>query len=271
MQASTSTPATHAAEHGTAMFYRHVLNALNASGIPFLVGGAYAFHHYTGIVRDTKDLDLFIRRGDFQAVSNALMDMGHRTELTYPHWLGKLYFNGDFIDLIFSSGNGVAEVDDDWFAFAPQIEMLGAPIRISPVEEMIWSKSFIMERERFDGADIAHMLRTCSERIDWPRLLQRFDAHWRVLLSHIILFGFIYPDERDLVPAWVTDELLDRMRADTHSPPSEQRTCYGTLLSREQFLPDIEQWGYRDPRLAPEGPMSEQETNLWTDAIRNKH
>jgi hypothetical protein len=59
------------------------------------------------------------------------------------------------------------------------------------VEETIWSKAFVMERERYDGADIAHLLRASAERLDWHRLLERFDAHWPVLLSHLILFGFI--------------------------------------------------------------------------------
>jgi hypothetical protein len=29
----------------------------------------------------------------------------------------------------------------------------------------------------------------------------RFGDHWRVLFSHIILFGFVYPDKRQNVPA----------------------------------------------------------------------
>jgi hypothetical protein len=41
-----------------------VLKTLQASEIPFLVGGAYAFERYTGIVRHTKDLDIFIRKND---------------------------------------------------------------------------------------------------------------------------------------------------------------------------------------------------------------
>jgi hypothetical protein len=26
------------------------------------------------------------------------------------------------------------------------------------VEEMVWQKAFIMERERFDGADVVHLI-----------------------------------------------------------------------------------------------------------------
>ena len=39
-------------------FYKRVLQALDASGVPVLVGGAYALAVYTGIARDTKDFDL---------------------------------------------------------------------------------------------------------------------------------------------------------------------------------------------------------------------
>ena len=49
-------------------FYRQVLDILLDSGVPFLVGGAYAFNRYTGINRHTKDLDIFIRRDDFERV-----------------------------------------------------------------------------------------------------------------------------------------------------------------------------------------------------------
>ena len=63
------------------------------------------------------------------------------------------------MDVIFNSGNGVARVDDLWFDHAPRTNVLGVIVRLSPAEEMIWSKAFIQERERFDGADVLHLLR----------------------------------------------------------------------------------------------------------------
>jgi hypothetical protein len=257
-------------QHATA-FYRHVLQVLTDSASPFLVGGAYAFNCYSGITRDTKDLDIFICRKDYGRVSEALLQAGYKTELTYPHWLGKILSQGQFVDLIFSSGNGIAEVDEAWFDYAGEAEVLGVPTKICPVEEMIWSKAFIMEKERFDGADIVHLVRSCGSQLDWPRLLRRFDAHWRILLSHLVLFGFVYPGHRDLVPSWVMDELLERLRYETHAPPSENGICFGTLLSREQYLLDLEQWGCRDARLIPVGNMTARDTAIWTQAIQDKH
>lgn len=247
-------------------FYRQVLQVFNASGLPYLVGGAYAFQHYTGIMRPTKDLDLFVKKEDYQSIALALEEAGYRSELTFPHWLAKIHAEHDFIDLIFSSGNGIAEVDDTWFEHAPTVQVLGVDAKISPIEEMIWSKAFIMERERFDGADIAHLLRAYGDRLDWPHMLSRFGECWRVLLSHLTLFGFVYPRHRHLAPRWVMEELMDRLRQEVMAPPAGDNVCRGTLLSREQYLTDVELWGYRDGRVAS-GRMTEEETHRWTDAI----
>ncbi|MGE5650379.1 MAG: nucleotidyltransferase, partial [Bacillota bacterium] len=211
----------------TAVFYRHVLETLNASTVPFLVGGAYALHRYTGVNRHTRDLDIFIRRSDLAAVSAALRQAGYDTELTFPHWLAKVRANGVYIDLIFSSGNAIAEVDDAWFEHASDDEVLGLPTRICPAEEMIWSKAFIMERERFDGADILHLLRARADQLDWQRLFRRFEPHWRILLVHLTLFGFVYPAQRALVPAAIMDELIERLRRETHSAPPQHAICLG--------------------------------------------
>jgi len=258
-------------EPPVAAFYRHVLETLNASGVPYMVGGAYALNCYTAIDRHTRDLDIFIRRADFAHASAALAQESYEVELTFPHWLGKVHAEGVYIDLIFSSGNGVAEVDDAWFEHAANAVVLEVPTRICPPEEMIWSKAFIMERERYDGADIAHLLRALGDELDWSRLFRRFEPHWRVLLSHLVLFGFIYPPHRNLVPVALMDELIERLRRETHSVPPQHGICLGTLLSREQYLNDIEQQGLQDGRLAPEGKMTSEDTAHWTQAIADSH
>lgn len=272
MRQSTSTP-THSGKNdgGAEDFYRHVMQALNDAGVPFLIGGAYAFNWFTGISRYTKDLDIFIRRQDYARLSDAMDQVGYQAELSYPHWLAKIYCNGEFVDVIFNSGNGVAAVDDLWFQHAIAAEVMGVPAQICPVEETIWSKAFIMERERYDGADIVHLLRACSPQIDWQRLRGRFGAHWRVLLIHLTAFGFVYPAQRDLIPIWIMDELIAHLREETHTPPPQSSLCSGPLLSREQYLTDIQQWGYQDARVTPIGNMTPTDTATWTEAIKDKN
>lgn len=249
-------------------FYVEALAQLESTGIPFLLGGAFAFSYYSGVPRDTKDVDIFVKPEDFARVLAHFDHLGYETRVPYPHWLGKIHSDGHFVDVIFSSGNGLARVDEGWFEGAPRTSLLGLIVRVSPVEEMIWSKAFVQERERFDGADVMHLLRERGPSLDWRRLLTRFGAHWRVLLSHLILFGFVYPDRRQNVPAWVMDDLLGRLAASHPSPESD--VCFGTLLSREQYLHDIRSFQYRDSREQPEGPMSPREIEIWTRAISNK-
>ena len=250
-------------------FYAHVMQALRADGVPFLVGGAFAFAHYTGIRRNTKDLDLFIQRGDWERVEQVVRATGYRPELTFPHWLAKVHCGEAFVDLIFNSGNGVSPVEESWFAAAPEVELLGVPVRLTPPEETLWTKAFIMERERYDGADVAHLLQSCAETLDWARLRRLFGENWRVLLSHLVLFGFIYPGERDRLPVWLIDELAERLRVEARAAERGTPLCAGTLLSREQYLPDVD-GGYRDGRSTRRSTMRPEDVAAWTEAIGSR-
>jgi hypothetical protein len=250
---------------GTKQFYLHALSVLRRSGTPFLIGGAYACGCYTGLVRHTKDLDVFVRPADAPRALAALAAAGYRTETTFAHWLGKAFHVDDFIDIIYSSGNGLCPVDDAWFAHAAAGKVLGAPVGLCPPEEMIWQKAYIMERERYDGADVAHLLRACGPDLDWERLLGRFGEHWRILFCHLALFGFIYPSEKDRIPADVLRRLAERLAREAPDDGGA-RVCQGTLLSRIQYLRDTEQEGYDDARLRPRGAMSPEEAAAFTDA-----
>jgi len=250
-----------------AELYRRALEMLNRSGVPYMIGGTYAFQYYAGIARSTKDVDLFVRPRDVQRVLDMLTRAGFKTEIAFTHWLAKARHGDKFIDVIFSSGNAVAEVDDDWFAHAVDEEVLGVPVKLCPVEEMIWSKALIMERERYDGADVAHLFRHCSGMLKWERLVRRFGGNWRVLLSHLVLFGFIYPGERALIPSAVMKDLTNRLAAELEEPTRDSKVCQGTLLSRAQYLVDVDDWGYEDARVQPRGNMTEEQVQIWTAAI----
>ena len=259
--AGGSTPTLSATE-----FYRDALQALAGAGVPFLVGGAFAFERYALIARPTKDLDLFIHPRDVSQSLALLSARGYRTEVPFPHWLAKAWSGDALLDLIFSSGNGIVVVDDEWFDNAPDGHVLGLPVKLTPVEEMIWSKAFVLERERCDAADVAHLLLQAAAWLDWDRLLARFGARWRVLFAHLVLFGFIYPSERSVIPAAVMRKLWERAARELETDDDEM-VCNGTVLSRAQYLVDVERWGFEDGRLAPRGGMTPSEVARWTAAI----
>jgi hypothetical protein len=242
------------------------METLQGNGVPFLVGGAYAFTPFTGIPRSTKDFDLFVAKTDIGRALEVLDAADFRTELTFPHWLGKAWRHEDHVDLVFSSGNGICTVDDGWFDHAVETQVIGIPVKIVPCEELLWQKAFVMERERFDGADIMHLLRTRGPMLDWDRLLARFDANWPLLYTYLLFFHFVYPSEIQSVPASVLEELARRM-AELRASGQTERVCRGTLVSRAQYLLDIGQYGYADARLAPRGGMSPEDAIFWTWAI----
>jgi len=229
--------------------HREALRILQERGLDPMVGGAYALKAHTGIWRDTKDLDLFLRKEHVGDALRALAEAGYRTEMTDPIWIAKAFAGPYFIDLIFSSGNGIANVDEHWSRRASKAPVLGREALIVPAEEMIWQKAFIQERERFDGADIHHLLRCEGAQLDWEHLLSRFgDRHWELLLVHLITFRFAFPAEKEQVPERVMRELIRRLELREDEPAGGERICRGTLLSRQQYLHETNVEGYRDGR-----------------------
>lgn len=248
-------------------FYRLVLRTLRAADAPFLIGGAAALMQHTGVTRSTKDLDLMVRRSDWTLIARVLRSAGIPARLVYPHWLGKAISGRALVDIIFSGGSGMTPVDDAWFPRSEPMELFGVNVRVAPAEELLWSKAFVMERERFDGADIQHILLACGRRLDWRHLCERFRGHERVLLAHVALFGYIFPGDAYCVPRWVLPYLLEQPVA---SPVRQARLCRGTLLSRAQYLVDVNGRGYRDARLPPFGRMTRRERQIWTKAIEDR-
>jgi hypothetical protein len=162
----------------------------------------------------------------------ALESAGYRGELTDPTWLAKAFFQGQFIDIIFHSWNQLARVDKAWFRHARPARILNTPILLCPPEEMIWQKSFVMSRDRYDGADVARLLRAFHHELQWSRLLERFGIHWPVLLSHLVLFQYVFPDEHSDGLDAALDDLTSRLQSGQIAETAA-RVSRGVFLSRE--------------------------------------
>lgn len=228
--------------------YKSALDALNRAGIPYVVTGAYAIYEYTGIYRDTKDLDLFTEPRHVIPAMRALREAGFRTRLEQPHWLAKGKVGERFVDLIFGMGNGLALVDEDWYRYSRPAILAARPVRVAPPEELIWHRLFINERHRQDMADIAHLILWTGHRLDWERLVRKTGEHWPLLLAQLQMFAYIYPQTGDRVPEWVMHELLERARRDLDRPRTGEPVTRGTLISRFSFAIDVNEWGLHDLR-----------------------
>lgn len=234
-------------EHGR--LYRRALEALNEIRIPYVVSGAFAMYAYTGLWRNTKDLDVFCEREHVTEALAALGRAGFDVELTDSKWLGKAKKGEVLIDIIFAAGNMVAVVDQEWMNRSRPAHLLGVATQLAAPEDLISFKAFICERHRFDGADIAHMIQGLKGRLDWDHLIERMGEHWELLLWHLLFFRYVYPCHADYVPRRVMEKLLGRTQALLEKPKQLERgeAFRGTLVSQFSFSKDVKE-GYRDLR-----------------------
>ncbi len=243
---------------------REVLTALEGEGIPYAVAGAYALLEHTGICRTTKDLDLFLTAESSSAAINFLQRRGFECEVCDPVWLAKVHRENFFVDLITGMSNATISVDDSWIRRARPASVLGTQTRVLAPEELLVSKLFVMRRERFDGADIAHIIYGTQGKLDWGRILQLAGEHWEMLLWALILFRYVYPAKSDYVPAVVWQELLAKFTKQI-SEPDRQARFRGSLIDDNMFAIDVNDWGlenlleeYRARRLSKIAPVAER-------------
>ncbi|MGE5137892.1 MAG: hypothetical protein ACM3JD_00400 [Rudaea sp.] len=227
--------------------FRLGIEALNNAQIPYLVAGAFAKYSYTGIWRNTKDLDFFLKAEDVKPAFDALAAAGFKTEIVYEHWLAKAHMDPFFIDLIFGLGHGKLRITDDWFGEKHTFQLAGVQAPLISIEDLIASKLYVAERYRFDGADIVHLILRSRGKIDWERVLSRAPRHRELVLWYLVLFDFIYPGHSEYLPQSLMVRLFDEARQNwktEHDPKSFR----GTLLDPFSFLVDTEDWGYEDRR-----------------------
>lgn len=228
--------------------YRLALDKLNEASIPYVVAGAYAIYEHTGIYRQTKDLDLFFEPNDVLPAAHVLRAAGFEMHLEQAHWLAKAFKDDTMIDLIYGMGNGVSFIDSGWHEHAHEGTLAGAPVKIAPVEELIWHRLFIHERHRQDMSDILHLILTQGDTLEWDRLVKRAGPHWPLLLAQLHLFHYVYPGFRSRVPRQVLETLLDRAREEIGRDDHDEALTNGPLISRFSFAIDVQEWGFHDTR-----------------------
>ena len=228
--------------------FSQALRVLNKAGIPYLIGAAFARHVHTGIWRDTKDLDIFLKPEDVHTALAALKEAGFETEVLFKHWLAKACKEPHFIDLIFGSGHGQISVDDRWFENSQPAKILGVQTQILPAEEMIAMACFVAERSRFDGADVVHLIRVLKGKVDWQRVLELLGDNWELLLWQLIFFDAVYPGHANYLPQDLMVNLFDKVRQRWASSTIKKKTFRGALLDPFSFAVDVEDWEYEDRR-----------------------
>jgi hypothetical protein len=225
--------------------FREVLSLLNKHRVPYAVSGAFALQKHTGIWRDTKDLDLFLEPQVVETALRLLADDGFETAVADPVWLAKAHREEFFVDLITGMSNAVVTVDGSWIERGSPWQVLGVPTRVLAAEELIASKLYVTRRERFDGADVCHVIYGTQGCLDWTHILQLVHGDWEIVLWTLILFHYVYPAHSDYIPRVLWDDLIGRFhqKIGRRDPDAVFR---GSLIDPMMFAIDVEEWGLPD-------------------------
>lgn len=186
------------------------------------------------------------RADDFARILDHFARAGFAVRTEDRRWLGKICRGEDFVDLIFASPEGVMRIDDRWFEGTERLEIFGTEAQIIGPTELLWSKMFLQHRDRYDGADVMHLILRQHDRIDWRRLLSEIEPFWEALLVHLVNFRFVYPGERDRVPGWLIRELVERVGRQLDEPAPRTNVCRGRLYSLPDYEVDVKEWGFAD-------------------------
>jgi hypothetical protein len=241
---TTSSTPTEVPEKQAALF-RDVLHLLESKQAPLAVSGAFALRHHTGICRFTKDLDLFMTAAQAPQALSFLTECGFKCEVRDPVWLSKAFKDEFFVDLITGMSNGVIVVEDSWIERARPAVVYGVRTRVLAAEELVASKLFVAKRERFDGADIAHVIYGTYRSFDWDREMELAGENWEILLWSLLLFRYVYPAQTHYVPESVWQELLCRFQKELARPDSGAR-FRGSLVDENMFAIDLNEWRLDD-------------------------
>ncbi len=250
---TSSEPLVIPAEQQT--LFREILELFERHRLPYAVAGAFALQEHTGICRDTKDLDLFLTADTAAVALKLLREDGFQSEICDPVWLFKAHRDGFFVDLITGMSNATIVVDDTWLQRSKPATVHGVRTRVLAAEELLASKLFVTRRERFDGADIAHVIYGTRGQLEWQRILQLAGENWEMFFWALLLFRYVYPAQTHYVPMDVWCDLLTRFQ-NVLAHPDPNAPFRGSLIDDKMFAIDLNEWGlgnlmqaYRERRL----------------------
>jgi hypothetical protein len=210
--------------------YSRVIREVRSAGIRFAFGGAFATAVYTDQLRNTKDFDFYILPADRGRMEQALTRAGlhdHFERLSYDRrWIYRASQDDTIVDAIWQMANYRAQVDEEWLARGPEIVIRGEALRAIPIEELIWSKLYVLQRERCDWTDVLKLIDAQAASIDWDHLLDRLADDAPLLAGALEVYSWLAPDRagqieqrvwerlRLLYPALISNPELSRARAD---------------------------------------------------------
>jgi hypothetical protein len=191
--------------------YSRVIREVRSAGIPFAFGGAFAIAVYTEQLRNTKDFDFYILPADKERMEQALTRAGmhdYFERLSYDRtWIYRASQDDIIVDAIWQMANYRAQVDEQWLIRGPEIVIRGEALRAIPIEELIWGKLYVLQRERCDWTDVFKLIDAQSASIDWDHLLDRLADDAPLLAGALEVYSWLAPDRAGRIEQRVWERL----------------------------------------------------------------
>jgi hypothetical protein len=185
--------------------YSKAIDVLRDSGIPAMLGGGFALATFTGRWRDTKDIDFYIRPEDRDAAVAALSGAGFTDYFSLrPYdrkWIYRSTKSGVIVDIIWAMANQRAQVDDSWFMRAESGQVRDEEVKVLPLEEFMWCKLYILQRDHCDWPDLLNLLYASGPRLDWDYLIERLEEDLPLLKGLLSVYSWLCPRNARELPA----------------------------------------------------------------------
>lgn len=237
--------------------YREVMLEVEKAGIPFSVGGGIAAMAYADQARDSRDLDLYIVQRDCPAVIKVLKNLrfeDYYSEKPYErHWIYRSYREGTIVDVMWAMANRRSYVDDSWLS-GPRLTIEDVHVRLLPPEEILWTKLYVLQRDRSDWSDALNMLYVVGPSLNWRRLFDRAGEDKGLLAGLVAVFRWLAPGRARELPRFVWREL----KIDPPDPQPAREYCEERarlLDSRPWFTPMVDE----EHRLIPSHPAEAED------------
>ncbi len=214
--------------------YQLVMREVQERGLPTAIGGGFAFSAYAQRWRNTKDIDLYVLPSDRDTVKAIVLAAGFDDlyeRAPYDRtWIFRAQRDGVIVDVIWAMANYLTNVDARWLSHGPELNVRGTRFRLLPVEELMWAKLFVLQRDRCDWPDLLNVLRGQVEHIDWKHLLERVGDNARLLGGLLSVFGWLCAAEARRIPPWVWK------RVGLLPPPADAPCARTELLDRRDWF-----------------------------------
>lgn len=187
--------------------YKCVLDRAIGEKVPFALGGGLAVGVYTGKGRYTKDMDIYILPEHREWAIDVVTQCGMKDyfdEKPYDrNWIYRANDGEVIVDSIWAMANKRAVVDLGWLERGPEIDMFGQQFRVIPPEELIWSKLYVLQRDRCDWPDIINLISATGPSLDWNHLLRRVEHDAPLMRGLLSVFSWVSPERAAEFPKWL--------------------------------------------------------------------